>query len=150
MPSARTGIFTPGAITRSAHLATVPSAQTAVQDLWIAVRRRCGYRFPRALLRRSLTEGVSAFAIGSDGKLYAWGENIYGSLGNGTTGNSYTPVLVSLPSGVTAKAIAGGATAYTIGSDGNLYAWGHNDEGQLAGVSGLSPLPDFWRCRKFL
>ena len=81
----------------------------------------------------------NAFAIGSNGKLYAWGENIFGSLGNGTTTASSTPVGVSLPSGVTAKAIAGGVTAYAIGSDGNLYAWGNNNEGQLGDGTSTGP-----------
>jgi alpha-tubulin suppressor-like RCC1 family protein len=74
----------------------------------------------------------SAYAIGSDMKLYAWGDNFYGELGNGGTTNSAVPVVVSLPSGVTPKAIAGGGgTGYAIGSDGNLYAWGYNVDGQL-------------------
>ena len=87
-------------------------------------------------IRDSFYDG---YAIGSDGKLYAWGENIFGSLGNGTTTSSSTPVVVSLPSGVTAKAIAGGVTAYAIGSDGNLYAWGNNNEGQLGDGTSTGP-----------
>ena len=81
----------------------------------------------------------NAFAIGSDGKLYAWGDNTFGSLGDGTTTTRATPVVVSLPSGVTPKAIAGGETAYAIGSDGNLYAWGNNGEGQLADGTSTGP-----------
>ena len=83
----------------------------------------------------------SGYAIGSDGKLYAWGENLYGELGTGTaTGPdscstvpcSDTPVQVSLPTGVTAVAIAAGAsTGYAIGSDQKLYAWGYNGDGEL-------------------
>jgi alpha-tubulin suppressor-like RCC1 family protein len=61
--------------------------------------------------------------------------NADGQLGDGTTNNSDTPVLVSMPSGVTAKAITGGgAFAHIIGSDGNLYGWGLGSSGQL-GVS---------------
>ncbi|MGA8726953.1 MAG: putative Ig domain-containing protein [Acidimicrobiales bacterium] len=79
--------------------------------------------------------GYSGYAIGSDGHLYAWGDNGNGELGNGTTTNSSTPVEVSLPSGVTPTAIAGsaadGLSGYAIGSDGNLYAWGDNYQGEL-------------------
>ena len=79
----------------------------------------------------SATQGVG-YAIGSDGKLYAWGNNFYGNLGNGSTTDSSTPVVVSLPSGVTPTAIAGGyESAYAVGSDGKLYAWGDNLYGEL-------------------
>ena len=79
----------------------------------------------------SAAQGVG-YAIGSDGKLYAWGNNFYGNLGNGSTTNSNTPVVVSLPSGVTPTAIAGGyESAYAIGSDMKLYAWGDNFYGEL-------------------
>ena len=68
----------------------------------------------------------AAYAIGSDKKVYAWGDNSSGELGNGTTGGiSESPVVVSLPAGVTPTAIAAGqGVGYAIGSDGQLYAWG--------------------------
>ena len=76
---------------------------------------------------------VAAYAIGSNGKLYAWGDNSLGELGNGSTvSSSSTPVRVALPKGVVPTALAaGGATGYAIGSDGNLYAWGDNEYGIL-------------------
>jgi len=74
----------------------------------------------------------AAYAIGSDGKLYAWGDNSSGELGNGGTTSSDTPVVVSLPAGVTPTAVsAAQGAAYAIGSDGNLYAWGTNAYGNL-------------------
>jgi alpha-tubulin suppressor-like RCC1 family protein len=78
----------------------------------------------------------SAYAIGSDGNLYAWGDNVYGELGNGTMTDSDTPVVVSLPTGVKPVTISGGGgVGYTIGSDGNLYSWGLNADGQLGNGS---------------
>ena len=83
----------------------------------------------------------SGFAIGSDGNLYAWGDNEYGQLGDGTTTSSDTPVVVSLPVGVTPTAIAAGCdNAYAIGSDGNVYAWGEAEVGQLGDGSSSGPL----------
>ena len=107
-----------------------------------------------------------AYAIGSDGVLYAWGFNEDGELGDGTDSGpdacpldgpgqsgpsvpcSTTPVKVSLPPGVTPTAIAAGganqepATGYAIGSDGNLYAWGSNSSGQLGnGTTTNSDVP---------
>jgi alpha-tubulin suppressor-like RCC1 family protein len=101
------------------------------------------------------TSGYNGYAIGSDGRIYAWGTNDDGQLGDGTDSGpdicsssdpcSTTPVVVSLPPGVTPKAIAAGAngSAYAIGSDGQLYAWGDNAFDQLGnGTSGdLSTTP---------
>ena len=73
-----------------------------------------------------------SMAIGSNGKLYSWGNNADGELGNGTEVNSSTPVVVSMPAGVSATAIADGADhSLAIGSDGNLYAWGYNGLDEL-------------------
>lgn len=55
------------------------------------------------------TGGFHSLAIGSDNRLYAWGFNLYGQLGNGTHTDSTIPVLTSLPAGVIPTAIAAGA-----------------------------------------
>ncbi len=84
--------------------------------------------------------GYAAYAIGSDGKLYAWGDNSQGELGNGTSTNHDRPVVVALPSGVTPTAITGGGPdGYAMGSDGKLYAWGANLFGQLGDGTNSGP-----------
>ncbi len=86
------------------------------------------------------TAGGSAYAIGSDEHLYAWGYNGAGELGDGNTNSSDTPVVVSLPSGVTPTAIAGtNEDAYAIGSDGHIYAWGTNIDGELGDGTNTGP-----------
>ena len=73
-----------------------------------------------------------SLAIGSNNKLYAWGDNATGQLGDGTTTGDHSPEVITLASGVTPTAIAGGyEDTLAIGSDGNLYAWGSNSNGEL-------------------
>jgi len=79
-------------------------------------------------------------AIGSDGNVYDWGDNLYGQPGDGSTTSSSTPVRVPLPAGVAAVAVSGGENAnFALGSDGNIYAWGSNDSGQLGNGSTTDP-----------
>src|SRR5271166_1097348 len=60
-------------------------------------------------LLTSLVVAASASASGS-AAAWGWGYNPNGELGNGTTTNSDLPVAVSLPPGVTVKAVAAGYT----------------------------------------
>ena len=74
-------------------------------------------------------------ALDSEGKVYAWGDNGYGQLGNNSTTHSNIPVAVNISgvlSGKTITAIAAG-TFHTVAldSDEKIYAWGWNKFGQL-------------------
>src|ERR1700722_9112424 len=76
----------------------------------------------------------------ADGKLFAWGEDRYGQLGNGATGHFSSPVPFSPPHGVTYWSLAtSGATSYAISMSGNVYAWGASAQGQ-AGNGGRTPV----------
>ena len=77
-----------------------------------------------------------SLAVGSDGNAYAWGDNSQGQLGNGTTTERHTPVMVPKPAGAPADftylQVSGGRYhSLALGSDGNVYAWGNNQYGQL-------------------
>ncbi|HET8528189.1 MAG TPA: IPT/TIG domain-containing protein [Gaiellaceae bacterium] len=88
-------------------------------------------------------EGGAALVLGADGTIYSWGANGYGQLGDGTQTEHDTPEPVALPGGVDAVAVAaGGRHGLAIGSDGNVYVWGWNAEGELGdglGIAHFSP-----------
>ena len=69
-------------------------------------------------------------AIRNDGRLYAWGQNTYGQLGNNTLTTYSSPVQIGTNIW---KNVSAGLN-YSLGIDGNglLYAWGNGNLGQLA------------------
>jgi alpha-tubulin suppressor-like RCC1 family protein len=90
--------------------------------------------------------GSHSLGLGSDGKVYAWGANGYGQLGDGTLTDRTRPVAVGageIPSGVTITEVrAGRDHSLALGSDGKVYAWGRNASGQLGdGTVGSRSLP---------
>jgi alpha-tubulin suppressor-like RCC1 family protein len=73
-----------------------------------------------------------SLALTTTGKVLAWGNNSAGQLGNGTTKSRMKPVPVSLPKGVTVKAIsAGDDDGFALTSAGRVLSWGGNEAGQL-------------------
>ena len=79
-----------------------------------------------------VTGEYAAYGISGTGRVYGWGDNSYGDLGDGTTTPSATPVQVALPAGVVAtEVVAGDQDAYAVTSTGRLFAWGYNYEGEL-------------------
>ena len=85
--------------------------------------------------------GWHSLALGSDGNAYAWGWNSYGRLGDGTSSSRSAPVRVKTPDRSTypdlpadftyLQVSAGGRHSLALGSDGNVYAWGYNGDGEL-------------------
>jgi hypothetical protein len=69
---------------------------------------------------------TEVMALTATGTVYAWGLNLNGVLGNGTTtGSSDVPVQVSLPAGIVATGIAsGGLGGMALTSTGAVYDWG--------------------------
>lgn len=64
--------------------------------------------------------------------LWLWGQNLYGQLGNNTTDNKSSPIQ-TIAGGTNWKSIATGwqGTASGIKTDGTLWTWGVNFNGQL-------------------
>lgn len=73
-------------------------------------------------------------AVSTDGRLFAWGSNKNGQLGIGIAASQSHPVPVFLPIGVVghcAQIAAGNAHSLALTTEGQLFAWGDNDHGQL-------------------
>ncbi|KAM9861600.1 hypothetical protein ACI1US_02502 [Leucobacter sp. BZR 635] len=93
--------------------------------------------------------GHHSLGLGDDGRVYAWGANANGQLGNGgaPSASSNVPVAVDTPPGVEFDMIEAGMIApndaaddgsstgayhsLAIAKDGTTYAWGRNLNGQL-------------------
>jgi alpha-tubulin suppressor-like RCC1 family protein len=84
----------------------------------------------------ALTLTVAA-APRSAGRLWAWGNNSWGQLGNNSTTDAN--VLVPVTGLTSVTAVVGGALdAYALRSDGTVWAWGFNLSGQLGNATNTS------------
>ena len=79
-----------------------------------------------------------SLALGDNGRIYSWGNNSFGQLGNGTfdAANPATnarPAPVLMPPGVDGwtSVISGAEHSFAFARNGGLYSWGRNDRGQL-------------------
>lgn len=82
-----------------------------------------------------------AYALRSDGTVWAWGSSVMGRLGNGRLGdNSAVPVQVTGLTGVVAIASSWG-NGYALRQDGTVLAWGYNGAGQLGNGSQVESTP---------
>ena len=81
-------------------------------------------------------------AVLSDGTVRCWGWNGRGQLGDGTTTESSTPVMVSGISTAT-RVDLGDTHSCAVLSDGTVRCWGRNDFDQLGDgttTDGLTPV----------
>lgn len=88
--------------------------------------------------------GDHTCAVTADGKVYCWGENSNGELGNNSTTDALTPVQVDATGITTAKTfveVKAGRT-HTCGRmiDGLVYCWGSSTDGKLGGTYGVDQL----------
>ena len=67
----------------------------------------------------------------SDGAVWAWGLNNQGQVGDGTTTNRCAPVQVAGISGVVETVGTGVDHSFVTTTDGSVWGWGSNNEGQL-------------------
>jgi alpha-tubulin suppressor-like RCC1 family protein/Leucine-rich repeat (LRR) protein len=112
---------------------TIPSDQPCGQDYSVKIS--------------SVTNGLIFDASNAGFRIYsglvkAWGSNVAGELGDGTTFDSNFPVPVNALSAV--KTLAAGRNfSAALRSDGTVRTWGLNDSGQLGNgtfIGSLSPV----------
>ena len=73
---------------------------------------------------------LHTLAVKNDGSLWAWGDNTYGQLGDGTVIGKNIPVQIGTANNWS-KVDAGYYHSIAIKTDGTLWAWGSNGSGQL-------------------
>ncbi len=76
------------------------------------------------------TGAFHCLAVKNDGTIWTWGRNTYGNLGDGTTTNSFTPVMMTDISDAAGLA-AGTNFSLLYKNDGSFWACGRNASGQL-------------------
>jgi alpha-tubulin suppressor-like RCC1 family protein len=79
--------------------------------------------------------GEHTLMLKTNGTVWAWGSNWSGQLGDGTTINRITPVQVEEQPGIPLTGVsaisAGTSHSLALKSDGTVWAWGWNGNGQL-------------------
>ena len=90
------------------------------------------------------TGGDTAYALDTEGHVWAWGRNELWQCGNDTVGDTnYTPVRVLMPDDVqVVRIIAYSSHTMALADNGDLWLWGNTDTGQRGvGKKTLKSLP---------
>jgi alpha-tubulin suppressor-like RCC1 family protein len=86
--------------------------------------------------------GSTTLALKSDGTIWAWGENLYGQLGDGTTVRERATPVRSVPGNDWMQVATAGPHSVALKRDGTLWSWGNNWAGQLGdGTTNYSRVP---------
>jgi alpha-tubulin suppressor-like RCC1 family protein len=75
--------------------------------------------------------GYHSLAINAYGYLFGWGLGSSGQLGTGSTSSSTSPSQEATYAGDWSEILAGGTFSFARKTDGTLYGWGSNGDGQL-------------------
>ena len=76
--------------------------------------------------------GAHTCGLTSGGQAYCWGYNLNGQVGDNSTTDRWTPVMVAQPPGVTFDSItAGGEHTCGLTAANQAYCWGWDEFGQL-------------------
>ena len=90
-------------------------------------------------IKQILAGGDHGCVVASDDKMYCWGLNNNGELGNNSSVNSSVPVAVNTDGVLAGKTIrqmsAGFSSTCAVDSGYGIYCWGYNSNGQLGNNS---------------
>jgi alpha-tubulin suppressor-like RCC1 family protein len=125
---------------------TWPTVDRHVAMYWGANRSTPAQVMGLTAVRQVSAGGLHSLALRSDGTVWAWGNNLWGQLGNGSSSwGVATPVQVTGLTGVIQVA-AGGVHSLALRSDGTVWAWGDGGTGvqltpvQVTGLTGVTKI----------
>jgi alpha-tubulin suppressor-like RCC1 family protein len=121
-------LFTIVLVTLVSHAAS--QAATRARTLAETVLNDSPVRLSAGNSTESLIKGTHTCQVNDDGTVRCWGRNDFGQLGDTTTTNRPTPVLVS---GLTTAVAISAGDGYTCAllANGSARCWGRNGSGQL-------------------
>ncbi|MCL2221253.1 MAG: hypothetical protein FWB92_02835 [Oscillospiraceae bacterium] len=76
-----------------------------------------------------------SLAITEDGRLWAWGRNNHGQLGNGSSNSAYSPIVIMYD---VIEVAAADDSSFAVRADGSLWAWENNERGLLGDGTTIS------------
>jgi len=108
---------------------------TTNQNTPIEITSQFNLGFDETIISISLGDSHSS-ALTSMGRLFTWGYNTYGQIGDGTTTDKITPIEItsrfSLTVGETIVNVSlGGYHSSAVTSEGRIFTWGSNENGQI-------------------
>jgi alpha-tubulin suppressor-like RCC1 family protein len=127
----------------------IPACQGGACTFKAAVGAPCGYTGSAQCNEGFACMGGSFFLATlhrhtclttEDGKVWCWGDNMYGQLGNGTEASGLHPVLVQGLPGPALLAETGYGHTCAVVRSGEVYCWGNNHDGQC----GVAPSEPTW------
>ena len=92
--------------------------------------------------------GRSSTAIKTDGTLWSWGYNVYGQLGLNNTTNYSSPKQVGALTNWATVSSSSGPSYTSVAAtktNGTLFAWGDNTQGQLGFYTAPGPAPYYYK-----
>jgi alpha-tubulin suppressor-like RCC1 family protein len=79
--------------------------------------------------------GEHTCAVKTDGRLYCWGSNSHGELGNNSTQDSSVPIQEYTAAADWAQVSTGNDHTCALKNDGRIFCWGSGDRGDLGNNS---------------